>query len=80
MQSSKEINTPGPAPREMAFDTFAPGHQLFESSAGATGQPRESLTSLLKYPLTLEQWPITIYAYQASLKCTCTCTFRGKNS
>lgn len=38
------------------------------------------LTSLLKYPLTLEWWPITIYGYQASLKRTCTCTFRGKNS
>ena len=43
MQSSKEVNTPGPAPREMVFDTCASGHQPFESSARATGQPRESL-------------------------------------
>lgn len=59
MQSSKEANTPGPAPREMVFDTCAPGHQPFESSAGATGQPRESFNKSVE--VSTDSWVVANY-------------------
>ena len=59
MQSSKEVNTPGPAPREMVFDTCASGHQPFESSARATGQPRESLNKSVE--VSTDSWVVANY-------------------